>query len=165
MNDKTDSLLGDYLMRAYLQDHFTEKKEMMDFIESEFGTGFLFDLHSKFIDKYGMPKLGTSRATYISKSCVFKIPISLEGFRLNDWEGSLCSIGEEGTEYYIPLAKSKLLYINDIPVVAMERVIEASLDDIKEKYGFIPDFVSAVDMGQVGFDSKGKLVAYDYADL
>lgn len=160
MNEKEN-----YLLRAYSQNHFDNGKEMLSYLESEFGKGLILDLHRKLIDKYGMPKLGTGRATYISKFCVFKLPVTLCGFRLNDWEGSVSSIGKKGTPYYIPIARSKLIFIDDIPIVVMEKVQESSLSEIKSKLGLIPDFVSSVDMGQVGFNHKGQLVAYDYADL
>lgn len=154
----------EFLLRALNQEHPESKQDFLAYIESVFGTGLLFDLYSKMIDKYGLPKIGTRRATYISKSIVFKVPVDIEGFRENDWEGSLCAINPD-SNYEIPIAKSRLIFCDDIPVVAMEKVQPLFLSQIKEKFGEIPAFVSWVDMGQVGLNRQGKLVAYDYADL
>ena len=161
----SNSVKSEYLIRAYTQDHFPDPSDFLNYIEDEFGAGDLLGLHKFMCRKYGTPKIGTSRATYLSKHCVFKLPSSIEGFRLNDCEGSLCSIGKPGTSWFIPIALSRLIDVNDIPIVVIERVTEATLDDIATQLGYIPEFVSAVDMGQVGFTKKGELVAYDYADL
>ncbi|PTH79100.1 hypothetical protein [Aeromonas veronii] len=157
---------SEYLMQAYEQKHPATVAEFLESISSMITESPLLELHRRFCKKYGPPKLGTSRVSYISKSVVFKLPVSSDGFRHNDWEGSLMSIGEEGDSHYIPLARSRLHpgYI-DIPIVVMEKVEEASLQCIRERLGHIPGFVSAVDMSQVGFTKKGKLVAFDYADL
>ena len=155
----------DYLMRAYMQEHPTSKEDWIADVEQLVGAGELLELHKYMCNKYGVPCLGTSRVTYLSTRVVFKVPINDRGFRGNDWEASLMSIGKEGDKYYIPLARSRFLPKCEIPVVVMERVEEASLNNIEGRLGYIPDFVSAVDMGQVGWTRKGKLVAFDYADL
>ena len=155
----------DFLLDAYYQNHPTSIPEFLKVVEDIMGKGSLLELHRFCCQKYGLPKIGTSRVTYLSKFVVFKVPVTLDGFRNNDWEASLCGIGEEGTDYHIPLARSRHLPHQDIPVVVMERITEASISDILEKLGKIPDFVSAVDSAQVGFTRKGKLVAFDYADL
>lgn len=140
-------------------------EEFLKYVESIFGQGKLLDIHKYMCEKYGLPKIGTGRVAYISKSVVFKVPINIDGFRLNDWEASLVSLNE-GTPYEIPLAKSRHFFgSQDIPIVVMEKVKEMLLSEIKEMFGEIPSFVSAVDMGQVGLNSRGKLVAFDYADL
>lgn len=152
----------DYLISAYNQEHPTDKEAFLKYVESVFDKGVMLDLHTFMCNKYGLPKIGTGRTTYLSKNFVFKVPISEFGFRINDLEGSTISI-DEGTEYEIPIAKSRLLPKCDIPIVVMERVVEMTLDEIDDRFGYIPSFVSAVDMGQVGLNRKGKLVAFDYA--
>lgn len=147
-----------------MQDNYADNNEFIKYIEDEFGVGRVLDLHKSMTGKYGTPKFGTGRATYLSKYCVFKVPVSVDGFRLNDLEGSTISIGEPNKIGYIPIARSRLILIKDVPIVAMEKVIEADINDIKDKIGKVPDFVSSVDMGQVGFNKKGNLVAFDYAD-
>lgn len=154
----------EFLLRALNQEHPESKTAFLSYIESVFGEGLLLDLHKRMCDKYGLPEIGTKRATYISNSVVFKLPVDIEGFRENDWEGSVCGLNV-GTEYEIPIAKSRLIFRDDIPVVVMEKVEPLFLSQIKERFGEIPAFVSWVDMGQVGLTRQGKLVAYDYADL
>lgn len=156
--------MRDYLMQAYTQQHPTSVDEWMKQVRSLLDSGTLVDLHQYMSNKYGCPKLGTSRVAYIGKICVFKVPITDSGFRANDWETSLVSTAPEDSPYYIPLARTRY-FKHDIPIVCMERVEEANFDDIEKRLGHIPDFVSAVDMGQVGWTRKGKLVAFDYADL
>lgn len=156
----------DYLLAAYQQEHPASSDEFLAAIKNIMGEGTLYDLHCRMCKKYGPPKLGTSRVAYLSKSVVFKVPVTDDGFRHNDWEGSLVSLGGvEGDPYFIPIARSRLHPRTDIIIVVMEKVEEVDLDEIKTRLGHLPDFVSAVDMGQVGFTRKGKLVAFDYADL
>lgn len=156
---------SEYLLQAFYQDHIENIDVFLTYVESIFGKNKVYDIHKFMFEKYGAPKLGTSRVTYLSKFVVFKVPISEYGFRTNDLEASIISIGEPDDPFYIPLAKSKHFPNCDIPIVVMEKVKEASYDEIKNSLGYVPDFVSAVDMGQVGFTKKGKLVAFDYADL
>lgn len=155
---------NNFLMDAFFQKHPENYNKFINYVESVFGEGLLLNIHKKMCKKYGLPKIGTSRVTYISKSVVFKVPISECGFRNNDLEASIISL-YENTEYEIPIAKSRHLLNCEVPIVVMEKVKEMSLSDIKDQYGEMPDFVSAVDMGQVGLTKKGKLVAFDYADL
>jgi hypothetical protein len=154
-----------YMLNALNQIHPESSEEFLKYVENIFGQGELLDIHKYMCEKYGLPKIGTGRVAYISKKVVFKVPIDIDGFRLNDWEASLVSL-HAGTPYEIPLAKSRHFFgSQDIPIVVMEKVKEMSLSEIKEMFGEIPSFVSAVDMGQVGLNSRGKLVAFDYADL
>lgn len=155
---------ADHLMNAFIQNHPKNKQDFLSYVESIFGKGLLLDIHTMMCNKYGLPKIGTGRVTYISKTVVFKVPISDFGFRNNDIEASILSI-HENTPYEIPIAYSRHLPNCEIPIVVMEKVKELTLTEIKDKLGEIPSFVSAVDMGQVGLNKKGKLVAFDYADL
>lgn len=165
-NISDDEIKKDLMLRGFYQIHPVSEKEFLSMIEPELkGEDELLSLHVKFCKKYGPPKLGTSRATYIGKKFVFKLPITMAGYRDNDWEGSIVSIGKEGDEYHVPIARSKLLPRVDIPVVVMEKVEETDLDEIIKRFGKLPDFVSIVDSGQVGYNRKGRLVAFDYADI
>lgn len=155
---------GQFLLNAFNQNHPNSVSEFLNYVEHIFGSGQLLDIHSFMCKKYGLPKIGTGRVAYISKSVVFKVPIDIDGFRLNDWEASLSSF-QAGTPYEIPLAKSRHLLGVEIPIVVMEKVQELTLKEIESLFGYIPNFVHSVDMGQVGLNKKGKLVAFDYADL
>jgi len=156
---------SEYLLRAYTQDHIGDVDVFLAYVKNFFGEGELYQIHKFMCKKYGTPKLGTSRVTYLSKFVVFKIPISEDGFGMNDFEASLMGFGEEQDPWYIPLAKSKHLPQCGMPIVVMEKVIPADNEMILSIMGTIPSFVNSVDMGQVGFTKSGKLVAFDYADL
>ena len=152
--------LRNYLWSAYVQDHPTDVPTWIAQLEELCGEGELLELHKLMAAKYGVPEIGTSRAAYMSKTVVFKVPTTLDGFRNNDWEASLISIPDT------PIARSRHLPKCDIPVVVMERVQPCiDLQECIDVLGTVPDFVSAVDMAQVGWTRKGRLVAYDYADL
>lgn len=150
--------ITDYLLSAYYQKHIADVDTFLALIYPLMGEGHLYDIHKYMCSKYGPPKLGTSRVAYISKAVVFKVPTQPDGFRYNEFEISLCSVPE------IPQARTHYLYRYGVPIVVMEKVEEATPDLIRTRLGRIPKFVSYVDMGQVGFTKKGKLVAYDYAD-
>lgn len=146
---------NDVMEQAYvmLYGHRT-REEFMDSVREELGQPWV-DLHNKLWDKYGKPECGTGRAAYIGKHVVFKVPRNLGGVRANDWEGSLDSSPN------MPLAKTRFLNF-DLMVIAMEKIAPATTAEIINKLGKVPDFVSSVDMGQVGWNKKGQLVAFDY---
>lgn len=156
--------MSDYIVDVLNGEEPKDTESFLGYIHSYFGESIILDMHKQMCEKYGMPQLGTKRATYISKFAVFKLPVNDCGYRDNDLEGSIVDICK-GTPYEIPIAKSKLLFINDTPVVVMEKVQPLLLSEIKSLLGEIPSFVSFVDMGQVGLTKKGDLVAFDYAEL
>lgn len=101
--------------------------------------------------KYGEPKIGTTRACFMSKRYVLKFPINDRGEFCNDWEGSVSA------DY---LARGRWLEIDGFICVMQERLVEADWDG--KKYSDFPDWVGSVDCGQVGYDRKGVLKAYDF---
>lgn len=113
-------------------------------------------LHEKLWKKYGEPKCGNSRATYISKNYVFKLPLSEEGIYQNEDECTLLS------DDYWQFAKTRLID-SDSRLLCMERVEHAFYDTIIERLGYVPEFVMGIDCSQVGFNRRGELVAYDFA--
>lgn len=151
--------MRDYIWAAYVQDHPADIEHWIELLRELCGGECeLLDLHKRMVAKFGLPEIGTSRAAYMSKTVVFKVPTTPDGFRDNDWEASLISIPD------MPIARSRHLPNCDIPVVVMERVQPCGPQEIVDRLGAVPDFVSAVDMAQVGWTRKGRLVAYDYAD-
>ena len=96
---------------------------------------------------------GRNRTVFIFKKYVIKLPRNLDGLIDNDWEGSA-----ENDIY----ARAKLVIWKDIPIVLMEKAPFANKKEIINKLGYYPDWVMSIDCGQVGFNSKGKLVAFDY---
>lgn len=111
--------------------------------------------------------VGRNRNVFILPGkIVVKIPTCLDGFTDNDWEGSISNLDDDPEE--IRYARTRLCYYKDVPIVFMEYVefIEyvefATSREIKMTLGHEPDWTYSVDGGQVGFNSKGKLVAFDY---
>lgn len=153
----------DFLLNAFYQIHPKNKDEFLVYVKSIFGENLVYQIHSYMCDKYGLPKIGTGRVTYISKTVVFKVPISEDGFRNNDWEASIISLGQDPDS--VQIAYSRHLPNCEIPIVVMEKVSPLTEDEIKQKFGSVPHWVEYVDMGQVGLNSRGKLVAFDYANL
>ena len=113
----------------------------------------LIGLWKKYEKKASNIHWGRTRVAFIINNIVVKLPLYSDGCIDNDHEGSFfCD------EY----ANTKLTYCNDIPILFMEYVKHANFDAIKDEFGNIPDWVYSIDCGQVGFNRKGKLVAYDY---
>lgn len=105
-------------------------------------------------------------------SYVVKLPRYAFGFDDNEWEGSIDNIpeGQPGHDPdNVQYARTHLVFLKrgdmngeqvTIPVLFMERL---NTDIWKEKrYKDFPDWVGYVDGGQVGYDRRGKLVAFDY---
>lgn len=113
------------------------------------------------LEKTSNIEVARTRVVFIFDEYVIKVPNSLDGFRANDWEGSVSTNCFDNTD--TQYAKAELIEIDDIPLVKMEYVKYASEKDILERLGFYPDWVSSIDCGQVGFNKDGLLVAFDFA--
>ena len=101
--------------------------------------------------KYGIPECGRNRATFFGKHCVIKFPLNDNGIADNDWEGS-CS-----ADY---LAVGKWIEIGGFVCVMQEKLIPIPENEFS--YDNLPDWVGSIDGGQVGYDKKGRLKAYDF---
>ncbi len=86
---------------------------------------------------------GTTRIAILQKNWVVKLPTNLEGFGANQ---------NEAHSYGIPVARSRLMG----DVLIMERV-----EPIQESWKNLPSWCYSVDLCQVGYNRRGKLVAYD----
>lgn len=106
---------------------------------------------ARLIAKYGEPICGRNRAAFMSKHCVIKFPLNDNGICDNDWEGS-CS-----APY---LAKGRWIQIDGFTCVIQERLTEIPADEFS--YESLPDWVGSIDGGQVGYDKKNRLKAYDF---
>lgn len=158
----SNNTLCEVMMRSFQERPYETQEAFLADLLKILGESSLYSLHQVMLTKYGLPHLGTSRVTYVSKSTVFKVPISPDGFRYNDAEASLVSTDFVDAEN---LANTKLRFFQDIPVLVMENIDPADIQEIKSYFGKIPDWVYAIDMAQVGFSKNGTLKAYDYADL
>lgn len=130
-------------------------------VAKEFGLDSgLYDLHKRYIERYGIPKCGRNRATYIANNYVIKLPISQNGFVDNEWEGSL--IAKKGKS----AARTRLIYNRvkgfEIPILLMEKVVELTWKEIESIGNSAIQIAYATDCLQVGLNKSGDVVAYDY---
>ncbi len=105
----------------------------------------------KLINKYGQPQCGRNRAAFISKHCVIKFPLNDDGVADCDWEGSYS--GEH-------LAKGRWIQIDGFVCVIQEKL--RLIPNKEFSYANLPDWVGSIDCGQVGYDKKDRLKAYDF---
>ena len=116
----------------------------------------LIKLYNIFNKRFKYLSSGRHRDVFISKTgkYVFKVPNCHSGICANDIEGSwFCD------EY----AHHKLFYINEIPIVIMEYLKEMDTETYlklckTEEY----DWINGIDCGQVGYNRKGDVVAFDW---
>ncbi len=82
---------------------------------------------------------------------ILKVPINTEGEQANLEEAERYQ-----TDYSEKGARCRLIYYKDFPCIVMEMVKPAV---------YSPDcpFLKEVDCGQVGYNRRGKIVAYDYS--
>jgi hypothetical protein len=113
----------------------------------------------RLLEKYGEP-IGAGRNRVVWKmrgSHVIKLPRCDSGITDNDWEGSVSDPGFT--------ARTRLIYIHDIPIVVMEYVEDVTLAQISEHLGLPAGdigWAGCFDSGQVGFNKSGTLLAYDW---
>ena len=122
----------------------------------------------EFFKKYGKPnEAGRNRFVWLHKYCVIKFPINEYGLMDNANEYQIYKLYKNGDlNNDCHYAKCRLVYFLDIPVIIMEKVnisfklVKNYISTIKNEYG--SDWTYCIDGGQVGINSSGKLVAYDY---
>lgn len=90
---------------------------------------------------------GRNRKAYRHKGYVIKVPLNVFGMLDNEIEAK--AFKRYGEEF--PYARCKLIGV----CLVMEYV-----EHTWEKN--LPDWVMSIDCGQVGYNRKGKLLAYDY---
>lgn len=106
----------------------------------------------RLMEKYGVPKCGRNRATFIGKFVVIKFPLNDDGEDNNLMESEFISKNT---------ARGKLLDIDGFRCVVQEKVNALEYPLNCELY---PDWVKVIDSCQVGYTLKGVLKAYDFAD-
>lgn len=104
--------------------------------------------------KYGKPAYGRNRATFFSKKVVIKVPINPSGDNDNVWEARSYK-----TESYY--TRTRLVEINGLYCAMAEKIdrINPYSDEHRKS---MPEWVNWIDCGQVGYDRKGRLKAYDF---
>lgn len=148
------------MIRAYKED-----KEIMDIIKSQMVElegdeyhGITLRQIEVYKKKYGTPEVGRTRAVFDrGDGYVIKVPLNGEGYMASNTEKRYSEMDDP----YIPVAKC--WYEDDYSVtkegfgvLVMEKVKITRAD-----YKNMPDWVMAVDCGQVGYNKAGELVAYD----
>lgn len=110
--------------------------------------------------KYGEPDVGRTRAVFDrGDGYVVKVPINGEGFAANHRE----VLTSEVEDPYTPVADCHHDTVYDVSpegvsVLVMEKL---SFEGVPKGYSNLPDWVMSVDGGQVGYNKKGELVAFD----
>lgn len=110
--------------------------------------------------KYGEPEVGRTRAVFDrGDGYVIKVPINGEGFAANSREVTTSEVEDP----YTPVADCRHDTVYDassagVSVLVMEKL---SFEGVPRGYNNLPDWVMCVDGGQVGYNRKGELVAYD----
>ena len=104
----SSSALSSIMLMSYEGRLHDGVDDFLQEVSCAIGEGVLLDLHHSLVKKYGMPHLGTSRVCYVSKSVVFKVPISPDGFYHNDAEASLISTDWIEADC---LAKTRLIFV------------------------------------------------------
>lgn len=123
----------------------------------------LMALYKRYTKKAKAIHYGRNRIVFDMGYYVVKLPSDHAGFGDNDWEGSVSNGPEQLANPldYIQYARTRLMYVQDIPVCLMEKVsTEHEVHPFSDKS--MPDWVSSVDCGQVGYTRRGRLVAYDW---
>ncbi len=120
---------------------------------------------------------GSTRASFVRKNLIIKIPKSISYFGENFTEGHISKRSkkciftwkEDGTRRTIKIAKTRLFMIDGIPVIVMEKVIPVTRDETSHIHFKRPDWLSdMLDTGdgyQVGRDRFGELKAFDFGHM
>lgn len=144
--------------RKYVQDILHNIELSMD------NSPDLLALYNRYIDKAKKMTYGRNRAVFFFDKFVVKLPMNWGGVGDNDWEGSVSNGPEETlSDGHVRFARTRLVYINQYPVLFMERIDHVPYNKLRKMYkNKVPNWVDYVDCQQVGFNRSGKLVAYDY---
>lgn len=115
---------------------------------------------------YGTPMEGHSRVAYMDyeNKCVYKIPYTDKGIRDNRLEAKTSLLYEQGDKEVIPVARcSTFAGPSDLPYLKMEML---DRDAAWQQYGSsknMPEWAGNIIETQVGIDSRGQLVAFDFS--
>ena len=114
----------------------------------------LNNLIKKYKKKYSVLATGRTRIVFLKNDTeVIKLPLNEEGIEAQYTEVQTYKKNKKRKIF----AKCSLVHDNEIPVLTMEKVRPAM--EIKDP----PSWVGFIDCEQVGYNSQGQLLAYDYA--
>lgn len=138
------------------------REYILDSVQKNYD-GVLVELYKRFLNRCKKFELGRNRCVFLMGSFVIKLPWNDDGFADNDWEGSVSNDPDYHDSEIIQYARTRLAYVEDVPVVYMEHVTYVPYDHLAVIYdGNPPDWVDFVDCQQVGYTKNGRLVAFDY---
>lgn len=121
-----------------------------------------FKLLQYFNDRYGKPVgAGRHRVGFSKGNVVVKVPKNDMGMMDNEREYRMYRESIQKPKRHRPLARNKLIMIDDIPVLYIEKL---DIEPNVYKHGPQPTWADEIDSQQVGVDRKGKWKAYDYAE-
>lgn len=114
----------------------------------------------KLNNKYELLNSGRNRVVFRLKSgnYVLKFPLNEDGVSDNDWEASICSNKNEEDIDEVQWPKTRYIEIEGFICCVMEYIEPITYFEDK----VLPDWIHSVDGGQVGYNKKGVLLAYDY---
>lgn len=136
----------------------TRIKKQTPFIKSSREVDY-FKLLSYFTDRYG-PKIGAGRhrVGFARGNVVVKVPKNDQGMIDNIREYNMYQRSLKDPKGYHPMARNKLLYVDDVPILYIEKL------DVSDRLENYPPWAEEIDSLQVGRDKKGKWKAFDYAE-
>lgn len=113
-----------------------------------------------FNKKYTLLDSGRNRLVFKLKSgnYVLKFPLNEDGVSDNDWEASTCSNKNDRDRDEVQWPKTRYIEIEGFICCIMEYIEPITSFENKN----LPDWINSVDGGQVGYNKKGLLLAYDY---
>jgi hypothetical protein len=140
------------------------RQQVLTQVNEQFGgCPVINGLLNRYFNKTDKVHGGRNRIAFEFDTYVVKLPITLNGIADNDWEGSVSNDPDaEPNVWQVQYARTRLYYKGEIPVLFMEKVNYTTREELIDRFGKEPEWVSCVDCGQVGFNKGGKLVAYDY---
>ena len=120
---------------------------------------------------------GSTRVAFVRKNLIIKIPKGIQYFTDTFSEAYVSENSKKGIftwiydeiERHIKIAKTRLIYIDNIPIIVMEKVIPVSREETEsarfEKAEWLTHMVNSGDGYQVGRDRKGEVKAFDFGHL
>ncbi|BAU39970.1 hypothetical protein [Ralstonia phage RSP15] len=143
-----------------------ELKDALYFCGNEIDKKNIEALIDRYAARAESATYGRNRIVFLMKGYVVKIAKNYDGECDNEWEGSVSNSEESyNNPEYVQYPRTRLACFNGAYVLFMERVREASGEEIRKHLGTPKggsDWTWSVDCGQVGFTKSGRLVAYDY---
>ena len=139
---ETETLTGDTLDALFRDDHLPVRERF---------AAVAADLSMTYPYEVGRTRI----VFHVTASEVVKVPRTEEGMLASSGEAHWSE--KNGKTGYIPVADTRIDFIDDVPVLRMEKIRHPT----KAERRAFPDWTGSVDCAQVGYDRHGVLVAFD----